>query len=516
MKTLITFFFFIFSFFQTQLVNSALVLNVPKYMQCSSPWGSQQIGFCASNTICQLGCAVTSIAMLLKGNGANVDPGTLNTFLKGQHNGYVNGCEINWPVACSFPNSTMSFVSFHSVTTTKLKSEIDEQDPVIVEVDLPNSNLSHFIVVYGYNNNGNSFSDFLVHDPLLSNSSTLNNYYPLSLRLFNNVIQSTGNISVNFKFNDVDLPPSPNEWKIFKAPEIPSSFYNLKVTITNKPAGVNWNGYIVKTNGETRDFALNVSSNSIQQSFSIHKNESWYNVQNGYRLRIVNRNTGEIWGVSNPFYIAEVPTINLGNIPQNVYIGQNIILTFSISGGITSLPFGGWTNNCQFQLHQNNNALNVIGMIPVSITPQQLNFTIPSSMPNAQIPGTNFRVSMSNPSGSSIPTGYVFKFTNYFNINSVSNVNNVIEIPTENNLYENYPNPFNPITNINFDLKQDGFVTLEVFDISGRLINKLINSNMKAGNHTVSFNGNNLSNGIYFYRLSGTDFNFVKKMILIK
>lgn len=434
MKSLTTIFFLFLSFFHTQFVNSALILNVPKYMQCSSPWGSQQIGHCTGQNLCQLGCAVTSTAMLLKANGVNADPGSLNTYLKNALNGFVNGCEINWTVACQINGSTMAYAGFYSVSVNKLKSEIDEQDPVIVEVDLPNSSIDHFLVVYGYNNNGMSMSDFLVYDPLLNNSTTLNNYNATSLRLFDNVIQSNGNVSVNFKFNNSLLLASPNEWKIYKAPEIPESFYTLSVSIANKPAGVNWNGYVVKSNGEQIDFALNVSSNSLEQQFSVHKSHPWFNLQSGYRLKIVNRQTGEIWGVSNPFYIAEVPVITLSNIPQNVYVGQNVTVYYSISGGITTLSYGGWTNNIQFQLHQNNIPLNVISMIPVTTSPQQITFTVPSSMTNAQIPGQNFRLSMSNPPGSSIPTGYVYKFTNYFNIQSILNINNSSELTSVQNV----------------------------------------------------------------------------------
>ena len=90
-------------------------------------------------------------------------------------------------------------------------------------------------------------------------------------------------------------------------------------------------------------------------------------------------------------------------------------------------------------------------------------------------------------------------------------------IPTEYNLSQNYPNPFNPVTKINFDLSQEGRVKLIVYDLLGREIIKLVNNELRsAGRHLVEFNGNNLSSGVYFYRLEVNDFVLTLRMILIK
>lgn len=90
-------------------------------------------------------------------------------------------------------------------------------------------------------------------------------------------------------------------------------------------------------------------------------------------------------------------------------------------------------------------------------------------------------------------------------------------IPSAYQLLDNYPNPFNPSTTISFDLPVSDEVTIEVFDISGRLVNTIEKSKMySAGSHSIRFEGSNLSSGAYFYRITTPRFTDVKKMILIK
>lgn len=83
-------------------------------------------------------------------------------------------------------------------------------------------------------------------------------------------------------------------------------------------------------------------------------------------------------------------------------------------------------------------------------------------------------------------------------------------------LNQNYPNPFNPSTEINFNLPVSGFTTLRVYDIMGREVSELISSELNAGSHSVTFNGDNLASGIYYYRLESAGNVAVKKMLMIK
>jgi hypothetical protein len=91
------------------------------------------------------------------------------------------------------------------------------------------------------------------------------------------------------------------------------------------------------------------------------------------------------------------------------------------------------------------------------------------------------------------------------------------EVPENFSLEQNYPNPFNPSTKIKFSMREEGLVTLTLFNLLGEKVAVLLNDNFEAGNHSVDFNATELPSGIYFYRLViPNKFSEVKKMILIK
>lgn len=88
--------------------------------------------------------------------------------------------------------------------------------------------------------------------------------------------------------------------------------------------------------------------------------------------------------------------------------------------------------------------------------------------------------------------------------------------PMEFALYGNYPNPFNPVTTIKFDVPVEGLVNIQIFDLLGREITTLYNNSMKPGSYTISFDASELSSGFYFCRMNAGSFTSVKKMILVK
>ncbi len=83
-------------------------------------------------------------------------------------------------------------------------------------------------------------------------------------------------------------------------------------------------------------------------------------------------------------------------------------------------------------------------------------------------------------------------------------------------LSQNYPNPFNPTTNLEFSISELGFVTLKIYDMTGKEIRTLVNEVKPAGRYSVVFDGSNLSSGIYYYKLESGAFSQVKRMILVK
>jgi hypothetical protein len=83
-------------------------------------------------------------------------------------------------------------------------------------------------------------------------------------------------------------------------------------------------------------------------------------------------------------------------------------------------------------------------------------------------------------------------------------------------LEQNFPNPFNPSTNIKFSLSKSGYTTLKVYDVIGKEAAVLINRNMEPGEYSISFNASKLPSGIYYYRLISGNYNIMKKMLLVK
>lgn len=94
--------------------------------------------------------------------------------------------------------------------------------------------------------------------------------------------------------------------------------------------------------------------------------------------------------------------------------------------------------------------------------------------------------------------------------------NNTKLVPDKYYLSQNYPNPFNPVTKIKYGLPKNSIVTLKIYDILGREIRTLVNSEMIAGEYIVDFNGSDLPSGTYFYRLETNNFTDTKKLILLK
>ena len=103
----------------------------------------------------------------------------------------------------------------------------------------------------------------------------------------------------------------------------------------------------------------------------------------------------------------------------------------------------------------------------------------------------------------------------------VTAVQQLPPVPTGYMLFQNHPNPFNPTTMISYQLPTGSQVKLEVYDVLGREVETLVNEREGPGIHSVSFDANKLTSGVYFYRLNafgsdGRSFSSVKKMIVLK
>ncbi len=90
------------------------------------------------------------------------------------------------------------------------------------------------------------------------------------------------------------------------------------------------------------------------------------------------------------------------------------------------------------------------------------------------------------------------------------------ETVTSYSLSQNYPNPFNPVTTIKFQIPENTFATLKIYDVAGKEISTIVNENLSRGEYEYLWNANSFPSGIYFYRLETESYTQTRKMILVK
>jgi hypothetical protein len=105
-------------------------------------------------------------------------------------------------------------------------------------------------------------------------------------------------------------------------------------------------------------------------------------------------------------------------------------------------------------------------------------------------------------------------------ITGVSRLNSEVA-PATFELTQNYPNPFNPSTMIGFALPKESNVIVKVYDLTGKLVRSLVNENMAAGKYNVTWDGHNqagqqVTTGVYIYRIEAGSFSATKKMLMLK
>jgi len=120
-----------------------------------------------------------------------------------------------------------------------------------------------------------------------------------------------------------------------------------------------------------------------------------------------------------------------------------------------------------------------------------------------------------------VDISYQFLGKDQDRLGSGNTILEIMPVPTEFALHNNYPNPFNPVTTINYDLPQEGTVRLIVYDVMGREVTRLVNGFTPAGYHSVRWNaknqmGESVSAGVYFYHLQSGNFIKTQKMVLLK
>ena len=206
-----------------------------------------------------------------------------------------------------------------------------------------------------------------------------------------------------------------------------------------------------------------------------------------------------------------------GNVELNIQADEDIMgIQFDMQYNNVELKFNGANaipNNYVFEYKEQDNG--VIRGIMFSLEGMKLNqYDIESLISFDFTPVDNFDgmstvefldVIMAGKNGSQLESSF-----------SSITINTSDLLPNKTNLNSSYPNPFNPVTKISYDLANDGYVSIGIFDVLGRQVSELINKVQSKGNYDISWDAADQASGTYFIRMMADDKIMTEKIILIK
>jgi hypothetical protein len=125
------------------------------------------------------------------------------------------------------------------------------------------------------------------------------------------------------------------------------------------------------------------------------------------------------------------------------------------------------------------------------------------------------------PAGAKAEIAFILKDAEGNNWNFKTSIQVTSNLPTTNILYDNYPNPFNPITTISYYLKEDLHAKLIIYNVLGQQVRTLVDSQQSEGKHIIQWdasndNGQRVSSGVYFYYISAGSFTQANRMVLME
>lgn len=239
---------------------------------------------------------------------------------------------------------------------------------------------------------------------------------------------------------------------------------------------------------------------------------SQYNVPGG----ILNNNTTYYWRVN--------ATNNAGTGPYSQVWRFRTVTSPPVAAPTLLAPPNGSVNQpvnltldwndvfgtAGYKLLVSSDSLFNTTLLDTTIVPSQF------SMPSGLLSGSSvyyWRVRGFNVGGFG-PWSVTWRFTTQ--IIGIEPIGSII--PDKFALYNNYPNPFNPVTTINFDISSgmNSAVELVVYDVTGRIAAVLVNSALRPGKYSAVWNASGYASGVYFYRLSAGTFTDIKKMVVVK
>jgi hypothetical protein len=183
------------------------------------------------------------------------------------------------------------------------------------------------------------------------------------------------------------------------------------------------------------------------------------------------------------------------------------------------LPAGNDTAMATIILSKWNGSHTIVGMGSFYISSNTSSYTL-AEIPVNYITGGNpdsIYISFMNGTYKTNPTSGTVFYIDDISLDYITGVNKTKNIlPTDYFLSQNFPNPFNPTTTINYSIAKESKVRLNVYNSTGSKVATIINEYKPAGNYSTQFNGSNLASGIYLYRLESGSYSATKKFILMK
>lgn len=281
--------------------------------------------------------------------------------------------------------------------------------------------------------------------------------------------------------------------------EAPTALSAIFASEPERRIELNWTDNSDNEDNFIIDQKIGISGSFIQYATVGANTTSFFDTLNiqdttNYFYRVYASNTETVSDYSN---VAEVLTpipVELTSFTVQL-LGNEILLNWSTATE---------TNNAGFEIYHSlkndNSDWKMIGFVEgngSTTEPEVYAYNYKSQTSGKQF----FQLKQMDYNGS-------FDFSNIVEINSIAPERFVLE--------QNYPNPFNPSTIINFSIPVETQVALEIFDVIGNSVATLIDENLLAGNHVVTFDASKLSSGIYFYKLTTQYFSTLKKMLLVK
>lgn len=435
------------------------------------------------------------------------------------YNGFFRNINTGWLVGAYWTNGARPVPSIYKTTNGGSSwtnhEEYTHPYKFLNSIDFFDDNFGCAIGSYGVfmctADGGSTYSSGIVSgEPNLNSVKCLSSSVYLAVGN-NGIIAKTTNSGTNWSttslgttiFNDIYFINSNTGWiageggKIYKTTD----------------GGTNWNA---KTSGTT---------NSLRDIFFINDQKGWACGNNGELL--ITSDGGENWVKYHSNTSNQLRSVFFLNASEGWMTGSNGTILHSIDGGLpveltsftASLSEGKVTLNWQTATEINNYGFDVQRSV---VSNQQtddwekIGFVEGHGNNNSVIDylfvddnltsgNYSYRLKQIDNDGS-------FSYSEIINVE-------IGELPTIFELSQNYPNPFNPITKIKFAIPlsaSNSLVTLKVYDVMGREVTTLINEQKLAGNYEVFFNGDELSSGVYFYKITVKEFISTKKLIILK